>query len=174
MAKGNPQRTVDAVREAEAKKKFEMISPFEAKIRIAVGIVLICAGSPLALMATPPHEGGLAWLLITAGFQLVRMGQLSQCGCILAGKWNPDGVCYRPAPKSFANLKRAEFLLTILQSILMGFMVTLSLQLTELIHLGPLPPIDLDLILGTCLLYTKWMVPSLALTFVGSYAMHAL
>jgi hypothetical protein len=172
MAKASSQPAVNVAREAEAKKRFEMISPWEANIRIAIGCVLICIGAPLALTATPPDEGGLAWLFITAGVQLVRMGQLSQCGCIMAGKWNPDGICYRPAPKSFANLKRTEFLLTIAQSVLMGFMVTLSLQLTEIIHIGPLPLIDLDLILSTCLLYIKWMVPSILITLVGSYSMH--
>ena len=58
------------------------------------------------------------------------------------------------------------------QSILAGSMVTLSLQLTEIIHLGPLPEIDLELIYGTALVYVKWMVPSVLLTLVGSYVMH--
>ena len=71
------------------------------------------------------------------------------------------------------NLKRAELVLTMCQSILVGYMVTLSLEVTELIHPGPLPVIDLELIFGTCLLYTKWMIPSVILTLVGSYALHA-
>jgi len=89
-------------REEEAVCKLEMISPKEAYIRLMIGRCII--GITIVLwitMGADAFRPGVWTVLAGMGLMLDKTGRDSQWGCIITGKWNPEGKGIRSVPKEF-------------------------------------------------------------------------
>ena len=164
--------------EKEAVAAFQMISPKEADIRVKVGTSLLLAtllGYPTyvtlfqqQLATTFSIPCGLLAFLVGAGVTVYRTGKESQWGCILNGKWNPDGK----GPKSFSNndfvrRKRNQFLKNVVQSTILSIVVAVGLQTAARTYTSGI--VSTETITEDLVSSVVWSVGGLVLTLVLSF-----